>query len=59
MTTSTSCYNSDRGGAGYELNLVDNRLQFNLQHITPYNMISVGSVDPLAQGQVGACDGHL
>ena len=44
-------YNSDKGGAGYELNVVDNHLEFDLQHITPHNMISVSSLDVLPTGQ--------
>jgi hypothetical protein len=44
-------YNSDGNGAGYELNLSNNVLQFNLQHISPYNMISVAALKPLPKGQ--------
>jgi len=36
-----------RGGNGYELALEQNRLQFNLVHNAPYNMLTVQTVKPL------------
>ena len=39
------------GGAGYEMLLLDNRLEFNITHQAPTNMISVATVNRLPQGR--------
>lgn len=39
------------GSSGYELALEQNRLQFNLVHQAPYNMLSVQTAQPLPAGK--------
>jgi hypothetical protein len=48
----TLLYNSGgRGGPGYELDIDDNHLIYNITHSAPYNMISVASAEPLPTGR--------
>ncbi len=39
------------GSSGYELALVENRLQFNLVHQSPYNMLSIQTASALPTGK--------